>query len=194
MLDWRGHTDQLIPKLRSALYAIRTLKQIMSQKTLIMIYYAYFHSLMTCAIIFWGNSPYSINIFPLQKKIVRIITNSKDRASCTNLLKNLNIFTFISQYLYSLLSFVITNRDQYTTNLSIHGRYTRQAYDIHWTISNLSLYQKGSYHMGLKVYDRLPAYIKERSYNVMEFKCLLKNCLRSNDFYTLEEYSQYNNT
>jgi hypothetical protein len=29
-LDCRGHVDQLIPKLSSALYAIRTLKQITS--------------------------------------------------------------------------------------------------------------------------------------------------------------------
>jgi hypothetical protein len=36
-LDWRVHIDQLIPKLTSALYAIRTLKQIMSEKNLIMI-------------------------------------------------------------------------------------------------------------------------------------------------------------
>jgi hypothetical protein len=62
MLDWRGHIVQLIPKLSSVLYAIRTLKQIMSQKTLIMIQYAYIHSAMTYGIIFWGNSPYSIHI------------------------------------------------------------------------------------------------------------------------------------
>jgi len=44
IMDWRVNIDHLIPKLRSAWYAIRTLKQIMSQATLIMIYYAYFHS------------------------------------------------------------------------------------------------------------------------------------------------------
>jgi len=43
-MDWRVHTDHLIPKLRSAWYAIKTLKQLMSLETLIMIYYAYFHS------------------------------------------------------------------------------------------------------------------------------------------------------
>jgi hypothetical protein len=115
----------------------------MLQKTLIIICYAYFHSLMTYGTICWGSSLYSINIFQLQEEI--IITNSKNRASCRNLFKNLKIFTFISQYLYSLLSFVITDRDQYTANLSIHGGNTRQGYDFHRTISNSSLYQKGSY-------------------------------------------------
>jgi hypothetical protein len=177
----RCRSDQLIPKLILALYAIRTLKQIMSQKTLIMIYYAYFHSVMTHGITFWDNFPHIIHIFQLQKKIIRI-TNSKNRASCRNLFKNLHIFTFIFQYLYSLIYFVITNTDQYTTNLSIHGRITRQGYDFHRTISNFSLYQTGSYHMGLKVCNRLPAYINGRFYNVNEFKCLLKNFFASQCF------------
>jgi len=45
-MDWRVHIDHLIPKLSSALRTLKTLKQIMSQETLLMIYYAYFHSLM----------------------------------------------------------------------------------------------------------------------------------------------------
>ena len=135
---WRVHVDHLIPKLSSAWYAIRTLKQIMSQKMLI-IYYAYFHSLMAYGIIFWGNSPYSIHIFRLQKKIIRTITNSKIGDSCRNLFKNLNIFTFISQYIFWLLSFVITKRERYITNSDIHGRNTRYGSDIHQTISDLCL-------------------------------------------------------
>ena len=77
--DLRVHTDHLISKLSSEWYAIRTLKHIMSQEMLIIIYYVYFQSLMTYGIIFWGNSPYSIHIFRLQKKIIRTITNSKNR-------------------------------------------------------------------------------------------------------------------
>jgi len=67
-MDLRVHTDHLKPKLSSAWYAIRTLNHKMSQETLIMIYYAYFHSWMTYGIIFLGNSVYSIHTFRLQKK------------------------------------------------------------------------------------------------------------------------------
>jgi hypothetical protein len=55
-------------KLSSACYTVRVMKQYMPLKTLIMIFYAYFHSLMNYGLIFWGNSPYSIHIFRLQKK------------------------------------------------------------------------------------------------------------------------------
>ena len=66
-MDWRIQIDHLISNLSSAWYAIRTLKQIMSHETLIMICNAYFHSLMTHGIIFWGNSPNNVHIFRLQK-------------------------------------------------------------------------------------------------------------------------------
>jgi hypothetical protein len=119
----------------------------MSQETLILIYYAYLHSLITYTIIFMGNSPYNTDIFRLQKKI-RTITNSKNRDSYRNLFKNLNILTFISV--------VITDREQYITNSDIRGRHSRYGSDIHQTISNLSLYHRGSYHMGLKDINSLP--------------------------------------
>jgi hypothetical protein len=63
-----------MPKLSSAWYVIRTLKQIILQETLLMIYYAYFHLLMTYNIKLWGNFPYSNHIFRLQKKITTTIT------------------------------------------------------------------------------------------------------------------------
>jgi hypothetical protein len=132
-LDWRGHIDYIIP---NAWYAIRTLKQMMSQETLIIIHCTYCHSLMAYGIIFWGNSPYSIHIFKLQEKIIRTITISSNRASCRNLFKNLNIFSFISQYIFSLLWFVIMNKEQYIINLNMHGRNIRYSSNIHQTISN----------------------------------------------------------
>ena len=65
--------------------------------------------------------------------------------------------------------------EQNFTSSNIHGSNTRNGSDFHQTISNLSLYQRGSYRMGLKVFNSLPTCIKDTSYNVKEFKCLLKN-------------------
>jgi hypothetical protein len=65
-LSWNGHVDWLMPRLGSACYAIRALNPYMSQGTLRMVYFSYFHSIMTYGLVFWGNSPYSIHIFRLQ--------------------------------------------------------------------------------------------------------------------------------
>jgi hypothetical protein len=40
----------------------------MSHESLRMIYYSYFHTVMSYGVIFWGNSAHSINKFKLQKK------------------------------------------------------------------------------------------------------------------------------
>jgi hypothetical protein len=75
---------------------------------------------------------------------------------------------------YITIYIVITNRKQYVRNANIHGRNTRYDSDIHQTIPDLSLYQRGSYHMRRKVFNSLPTYIKDISFNVKEFMLLLK--------------------
>jgi hypothetical protein len=72
------------------------------------------------SIIFWGNSARSINIFKLQKRIVRIITNSRNRVSFRHLFKKLNILQFYSQYLLLLLIFVIDNISLFKTNSELY--------------------------------------------------------------------------
>jgi hypothetical protein len=66
--SWKSHIDQLLPKLSSACSVIRAIKPHVNQETLLMVYYAYFYSIMNYGIILWGNSSYSVNIFRLQKK------------------------------------------------------------------------------------------------------------------------------
>ena len=61
-------SDKLMSKLSSACYAIRAVKSLMTQESLRIIYFSYFHSVMTYGIIFWGNSSYCSNIFKIQKK------------------------------------------------------------------------------------------------------------------------------
>ena len=45
-LSWKGHIDYIIPKLCSACYIMRTVKPYVSQHTLKIIYFFYFHSIM----------------------------------------------------------------------------------------------------------------------------------------------------
>jgi hypothetical protein len=67
ILYWKIHIDQLLPKLSTPATPL-VIKPLTSQETMVMIDYAYFHSIMNYGIIFWGSSSYSINIFRLKKK------------------------------------------------------------------------------------------------------------------------------
>jgi hypothetical protein len=81
-LSWKFHIDQLVTKMSSTCYAIRTVKGFMSQVTLKMIYFSYVHSIMEYDIICWGNSSNSINVFRMQKQIITIIMKAKTRDPC----------------------------------------------------------------------------------------------------------------
>jgi hypothetical protein len=50
-LNWKTHIQYITPKLSSACFAVRTITE-----TLKLVYFAYFHSIMSYGIIFWGNS------------------------------------------------------------------------------------------------------------------------------------------
>jgi hypothetical protein len=124
-LSWKTHIDTIIPKLSSASFAIRADKPFLSQDSLRMVYYPYFHSIMTYGLIFWGNSHYSSIIFRLQKRIIRIIAGIRGRDSCREHFKKLRILPLQSQYILPLLHFVINNRDYFMVNSEIHNINTR---------------------------------------------------------------------
>ena len=72
-------------------------------------------------IIFWGNSVLSHGIFKIQKRVIRLITNSGIKDSCRYLFKELKILPLYSQYLYSLLMFAAINRDLFKANTFIQS-------------------------------------------------------------------------
>jgi hypothetical protein len=71
-LSWREHITTLTTKLNKACFAIRAIKPFMTLRVLQMVYFSYFHSIMTYGIIFWVSSHLSNNIFKIQKRIIRM--------------------------------------------------------------------------------------------------------------------------
>jgi len=113
----------MIPKLSAACYTriVRQMCYICNNDTLRSLYFAYFHSLVSCGIICWGNSSNSRKIFTLQKRIIRIMVGAHPKTSYRKLFKKLEILTFPSQYIYSLISFFIGNQEKFWTNSSVHS-------------------------------------------------------------------------
>ena len=113
--------------------------------------------------------------------------NSSRNASCRQLFKDLNILPFQSQYIYSILLFVTKNKGQFLSNSQVHKINTRQTFDLYIPTANLTLYQKGVYYSGIKIYNHTPTAIKDLSDDI-KFKLTLKRYLLHNSFYSLEEY------
>jgi hypothetical protein len=139
-LSWKSHITHLSKRLGSACYALRAGTPDLLTDILKMVYYAYVHSLMSYGIIFWGNSSHSIEIFRIQKGVIRIITKSSNKASCHQLFKQMEILPLQSQYILSTLSFVIKNKNLYANNQNIHTINTRFNLELHLPTCNLTLY------------------------------------------------------
>ncbi len=100
------HTQYFIPTLQT----MQPVKLYVSPSTLKMIYYSFFHSVMTYGLLFWAHTSDSIKIFRLQKKIIRIMMGCR---SSDSLFFNLEILPLPSQYILSLLLFMMKNRKQF---------------------------------------------------------------------------------
>jgi hypothetical protein len=86
-LSWKDHIAALTSELNRACYAIRSIKPFLFVDILRMICFSYVHSVMSYGIIFWGNSHPSNSIFKIQRRIIRIITNTSSRDLCRQLFK-----------------------------------------------------------------------------------------------------------
>jgi hypothetical protein len=183
-----------------------------------MVYFSTVHSIISYGIIFWGISVYSKIRFKIQKRIIRIVRNSDNKISCRDLFKKLYILPLQSQYEFSLITFVVKNKDFFKMNSDIHSFITRSNHDLYIPVANLTVFQKGVWCSGIKIYNHLPPAlnplnaelnpichllallgahhilhisrirVKQLSHDIPKFKAALKRFLLTKSFYTLEEY------
>ena len=66
--------------------------------------------------ILWGNSLSSNSVFKIQKGLIRTVMNT--------------IHCLYSQYIFSLLTFVVKIIDTFKSNTAIHSINTRQGFDL----------------------------------------------------------------
>jgi len=151
-------------------------------------YFLCVHSVISYRIIFWRNSSHSEEIFKIWEIIIRIIINSRKNASCRQQFKELNILPIQSQYIFSILLFVIKNKGQFLFNSQVHKINSRQTSNLYLPSANFAIYQKGVYYSGIKIYSHLPIAIKDLSGDKNKFKPALNRYLLHNSFYSLEEY------
>jgi len=67
-----------------------------------------------------------------------------NRVSCRNLFNKLQILPLASQYMLSLLMFVVQNKNLYLKNNENHNLVTRQRNNLYLPQANLTIYQKGA--------------------------------------------------
>jgi len=89
-----------------------------------------------------------------------------NRVSCRHLFKKLKMLTLTSQCLLSLLMFIVQNKNIFSTNTENHNVDTRPWNNLYLPQTHLTLYQKGAYYSGIKIFNNLPMEIKNVADNL----------------------------
>ena len=159
---------------------------------LTMVYYAFFHSVMSYGLILGGNSTGSKCVFKLQKWAIRIIMGTKNNDSCREFFKLLKILPLSAQYIYSLLMFVVNNKNLFMDNADLYSIKTRNSYNLHLPSPHFNSISKGSTLCWYKkVFNYLPTSIKSIASDTEVFKKTLKRFLMDNSFYSVDEFINF---
>jgi hypothetical protein len=97
----------------------------------------------------------------LQKRVVRLMTGHGNMSSCRDLFRHLKILPLKSQYIFSILIFVLKNRTLFITNYDKYNVKTRRSDNLYLPTSSLTLYQNGVYYTGIKIFNKLQLELKE---------------------------------
>lgn len=132
----------ITPKLSQACYIVRLVNLFLSWDTLKVMCYAFFRSVMTYGIIFWGNSSHSDNIFRWQKRIIRITVGARTRDSCRELFTGLKILRVTSQYMCTLALYIV-NKSVVRENSQLLSIKTTNNCNLFQPSSHWTIHQKG---------------------------------------------------
>lgn len=185
-LTWKKHVQTLARKLSSFIYALRNLKRVTDFKTSLSAYYAYAHSIISYGIILWGNCTDIGDIFILQKKCIRILTNINQMQSCKPLFIQHGILTLTSIYILEACKFVRKHKTLYTF-LTTLKRKNRNLRKLETTFTNLKLVDTSPHYMTIKLYNNLPLKIRDIAKDT-DFEKTLKHILIKKCYYSIIEY------
>lgn len=191
-LNWKDHIHVLKTRLHSAIFSIRTIRTVTDFKTLLIVYHAYFESLMSYGLIFWGSSTHSNNIFKLQKKVVRLIAKVPNRTSCREYFKSFKILTMTSLFIYQTSIMVKQNWSVFMKSQVIHSYDTRNKNKLKPVLHRLNIFEKSPQYLGPQIFNRLPGQFHQIE-DTQTFKNKLKTWLLVRPYYSLNEFYQREN-
>jgi len=125
-LSFKYHIDHVNLKLSKALYGLRSVKNILPVKSLIVLYYSLFNSHLLYANEIWTCTSESNlkSIFVKQKQALKIVTNSKNHAHSEPLFKLNSILPFKTLIEFCKVKFMF-DVTQKLSPVSLHGSFMR---------------------------------------------------------------------
>lgn len=181
-LHWKDHIDNVKSKLSQFIYAIKILKSNTKLECALTAYYAYAYAWFRYGIIMWGHSTDASDLFIIQKKMLRIILNLKQRVSCRPFFTNLNLLTLPSIYILETAMFVKKH-----ISLFEKVKSDRRKNNLSVPTHNLIMYRNSPYYRAVLIYNKLPDLFKANVEH-KTFKNKLNSLLITKGYYSIEEF------
>ncbi|KAI5727372.1 hypothetical protein M8J77_001471 [Diaphorina citri] len=124
-LCWKLHIQALSSKLFSAVFALKSVRKNVDFRAGLSSYFAYFHSIMSYGILFWGFAAGTKDILLLQKRAVRAVFGLSRTTSCRPYFKDHNIPTFYAQLVLESVLAVRGLAEDLTKHSDVHNHDTR---------------------------------------------------------------------
>lgn len=186
--DWVDHIDFLCAKLNRFIYALKRISQTVSKEAAITAYNGYIASALRYGIIIWGNSSDSMRAFIVQKRCVRSIFGLCQMDSCRPFFKQYKLLTLPCLYILEMCLFVHKHQYLFLKNIEVSTRVLRKQHRnrLFKCASRLQLVEKNSFHMSIKIYNKLPDEYKMLPLN--KFRTAVTTWLAENCFYSVKEF------
>lgn len=187
-LNWYLHISELSKRLNRVLFMIRVLSRRVDNELLRSVYFANFESLMRYGVVIWGGSSDTSKIFILQKSALRSMLGLKFRESCRGRFRQNKILTFFGVYILECVIFLKKN-PQYFDELC-NRNSTRQMNAFHYPIHGLTLTEKNTQYMCIRLHNKIPKSIMNIiSYG--QFKRRLTDLIIEIEPYSISEFLNY---
>jgi len=115
------------------------------------------------------------------------MAGAQSRTSCISLFKQSEILPVPCQYILPLMSFIISDKEIFQTNSSIHYFSTRNKHHLDRPNANLSCFKKSTLCGGIQIFNILPSDLTVLKNDKAELKAALRKCLHTHSFYSVDK-------
>ena len=186
-LSWKAHIVHICNKVSKSIAILRLVRSVFPKNILKMIYMSLVYSYLNYCNLIWGAAEYGTiePLFKLQKKAIRIITNSYYLEHTLPLFKNHKLLNVYQVYVLNCILFIykcmkcnlfLNFKRKIKVNSDIHDHHTRRK-ELRVNVkARLKICKNSCLHFGIKKWNLLSSRLKSLN-SIDYFKKEVKHCI-----------------
>ena len=186
-LSWKAHIVHICNKVSKSIAILRLVRSVFPKNILKMIYMSLVYSYLNYCNLIWGAAEYGTiePLFKLQKKAIRIITNSYYLEHTLPLFKNHKLLNVYQVYVLNCILFIykcmkcnlfLEFKRKIKVNSDIHDHHTRRK-ELRANIkARLNICKNSCLHFGINKWNLLSSRLKSLN-SIDYFKKEVKHCI-----------------